>query len=337
MKVTVLTTSWPKHGSDPGGAFVYRSCEELRDRGARLTIHSLESGVGLADASLEPLGLQLDHQVGGLVSRLSRRPQLVLPVLRRLIRRYPQWKRADRVVCHWAVPFPLLAQAQGVSRDRLRTWCHGSGLRLPGAPWMLGRAHPLAVVADHQRAKVPQRFEAQLSLMPVPIDGEIEPLRRPEKKLIFVGRLVRQKGIDLLPRILDQLPEWKAVVVGDGPLRGQLERDDRIRCLGPLPLPVWRARVGGGVGVCPARSSEGAPLVVDELRLAGIPVVVASVDGLAQRVEHGVDGWVVTGRDPQAWSAAVGSAHASTTWSQSLASQRAHSDGWARFADWVLS
>ena len=337
MRVTVLTTSWPKHESDPGGAFVFRSCEELRDRGADLTIHSLESGVGLADALVEPLGLELDRQVGGLVSRLSRRPQLVLPVFRRLLRRYPQWMAADRVVCHWAVPFPLLAQAQGVSLDRLRTWCHGSGLRLPGASWMLGRAHPLAVVADHQRAKLPKRFDSQVSLMPVPSDGVMEPLRQPEKKLIFVGRLVRQKGPDLLPRILDHLPGWRAVVVGDGPLSGQLERDDRISCLGALPTSVWRQRVGGGVGVCPARSSEGTPLVVDELRLAGVPVVVASVDGLAQRVEHGVDGWVVAGRDPQAWASAIGSAHASTTWSQTLASERAHSDGWARFADWVLS
>jgi glycosyltransferase involved in cell wall biosynthesis len=259
-----------------------------------------------------------------------------LPILRRLLRRYPQWKRADRVVCHWAVPFPLLAQSQGVSLDRLRTWCHGSGLRLPGASWMLGRAHPLAVVADHQRTRVPQRFQSRLSLLPVPIDGATEALRQPEKTLIFVGRLVRQKGPDLLPRILDQLPGWKAVVVGDGPLRGQLERDDRIKCLGALPGSVWRQRIGGGVGLCPARSSEGNPLVVDELRLAGVPVVVALVDGLAQRVEQGVDGWVVAGRDPQAWSAAIASAHASTTWSQTRASERAHSDGWAQFADWVL-
>ena len=155
--------------------------------------------------------------------------------------------------------------------------------------------------------------------------------------MIFVGRLVRQKGPDLIPAVLDQLPGWSAVVVGDGPLRGQLESDRRITCLGALPPKVWQERIGGGVGVCPSRSAEGIPLVVDELRLAGIPVVVASVDGLAQRVEHGVNGWVVEGRNPQVWSATIAQAHASTTWSQGLASERAHPDAWARFTDWVLS
>ena len=301
-----------------------------------MTVHSLESGLAMPGVSVEPLGIDLDHQVGGLVSRLSSRPQHVLPILRRLLRRYPEWAQADRVVCHWAVPFPIVAQAQGVSVERLRTWCHGSGLRLPGASWMLGRAHALALVGDHQRTQVPKRFASQISLLPVPIDGVVESIRPSEKKLIFVGRLVRQKGPDLLPRILDQLPGWRAIVVGDGPLRGQLQDDPRIDCLGALPLTVWRQRVGGGVGVCPARSAEGTPLVIDELRLAGIPVVVASVDGLAQRVEHGFNGWIVAGRDPQAWSAAIGLAHASTTWSQSLASERAESGGWDRFVDWVL-
>jgi len=289
------------------------------------------------NAWVQPLGMSLDDQVGGLLSRIARKPNLLLPILGRLLRRYSTWTQADRVVSHWAVPFPFLAQAQGVPVDRLRTWCHGSGLRLPGASWMLGRAHPLALVCEHQRVQVPKRFGSELPVIPVPIDGILEPRRQPTKQLIFVGRLVRQKGPDLLPLILDHLPGWNAVVVGDGPLRGQLEADDRITCLGALAPTVWRQQVGGGVGVCPARSSEGSPLVIDELRLAGLPVVVASVDGLVQRVEDGVNGWIVGRRFPQDWAAAIASAYASTTWSQSSANERAHPQAWNGFADWVLS
>ena len=336
MKVTVLTSSWPQHRSDPGGSFVLRSCEVLQSRGVELTIYPLEPGLDLSNARVHPLGPRLDERQGGMLARLKRRPWLAGQVVERLLARQPSWRYADRVLCHWAVPFPVMAQAHGVPAERLRTWCHGSGLRLPGAGVALGRAHPIALVSEHQLRHVPVRFRQRTQIIPVPIDVQPEPARPVEKRLVFVGRLVRQKGPDLVPGILNRLPGWRAVIVGDGPLRAQLEADERIECLGALSTDEWIRQVGGGVGICPARSAEGAPLVVDELRAIGIPVVVAAVDGLRQRVRHQHDGWIERSRKPEQWAAAIQAAYDAAGHQPLRLDGRFGQAAWNRFADWVL-
>ncbi len=336
MKVAVLTSSWPKHRSDPGGSFVLRSCEVLQRRGAELTVYPLEPGVELAGARVRALGPQLDEGQGGMLARLKRRPLLAAQIIERLLARQPNWRAADRVLSHWAVPFPLMAQAHGVPAERLRTWCHGSGLRLPGAGVALGRAHPIALVCEHQLRHVPIRFRQRTQVIPVPIDVQPEPTRPAEKKLVFVGRLVRQKGPDLIPEILNYLPGWRAVIVGAGPLRAPLEADERIECLGALPTEQWIRQVGGGVGICPARSAEGAPLVVDELRAIGLPVVVAAVDGLRQRVRHQQDGWIERSRNPKQWARAVQAAYDAAGHQKVRLDRRLGQAAWNRFSDWVL-
>jgi len=336
VRVAVLTSSWPLDEQDPGGAFVYRSCQVLQAAGCTLEVYPLQPGRSLDGARVEPLGGALATAGGGLMPTLRRRPWLVARLVSRLIARHSSWRRADRVVCHWSVPFALMAQAQGVPAERLRSWCHGSDLRLPGAGWLLGRAHPVALVCEHQRSRLPARFQASARVIPVPIDGVAQPPQPPAQRLIFVGRLIPQKGCDLLPELLDQLPGWEALVVGDGPLRSQLERDPRIRCLGAKHPSVWPTEVGAGVGVCLSRRAEGAPLVVDELRLAGVPVVVSSVDGLRQRVEQSVDGWIVEGFDPRRWALAIERAYQATTWSQAPAIARSGASAWSAFCDWVM-
>ena len=51
-------------------------------------------------------------------------PAVARALVSRLIARHSYWRRADRVVCHWSVPFALMAQAQGVPAEH-RSWCHG--------------------------------------------------------------------------------------------------------------------------------------------------------------------------------------------------------------------
>ncbi len=333
----MLTSSWPRHVGDPSGAFVVESCLALQRAGASLIVHPLEPGISLPGVQVKPLMAQLNSAVGGLPSRLRRKPHLALKVARQLLQRYPAWCDAERVVSHWAVPFPLLAQASGVASQRLRTWCHGSGLRLPAAGLALGRAHRLALVAAHQRAFLPHRFKGLTTILPVPIQAFHRRQTQRQKTLVVVGRLVAQKGVQLLPELLDELPGWRAEVIGDGPLRQQLENDPRITCFGAHSPQDWPGMLSPGVGLCLSRSAEGSPLVIDELRNLGYPVVASAVAGLAQAVQHEQDGWLVRGRDPQRWARAIRRAFEADDLPAFSSQRRAAPWAWQPFVNWVMT
>jgi glycosyltransferase involved in cell wall biosynthesis len=92
--------------------------------------------------------------------------------------------------------------------------------------------------------------------------------------LLFVGRLEKAKGADLLPAIATRGPATIAIA-GDGPLRGMLEAaaagDSRLRLLGQLddPAPWYLA---ADALLLPSRL-EGAPLVFLEAAANRCPVV----------------------------------------------------------------
>ncbi len=110
--------------------------------------------------------------------------------------------------------------------------------------------------------------------------------------LLFVGNLVAIKGLDVLLRACELLArdfEYSCFLIGDGPLRGNLERDvaragltDRVRFVGPRPhaqLPDWYR--AADVFVLPSRS-EGVPNVLLEAAACGTPFVASRVGGIPE-------------------------------------------------------
>ncbi|MGZ3705954.1 MAG: glycosyltransferase family 4 protein [Bdellovibrionota bacterium] len=120
----------------------------------------------------------------------------------------------------------------------------------------------------------------------------LENPRRAEGYALFVGRLSKEKGVRALMEAWEGMttPLW---VVGDGPLRSELEALKRpnIRVLGAMPsASVIQIMSRAGFLVVPSECYENFPLVVAEAFSMGLPVVASRLGSLAEIVKPGVNG-----------------------------------------------
>ncbi|RBQ06477.1 glycosyltransferase family 1 protein [Micromonospora sp. LHW51205] len=124
----------------------------------------------------------------------------------------------------------------------------------------------------------------------------------------FAGRLVYEKGVQHLlaglPRLRDRHPGLRAVIVGDGPYRADLEAEvHRLGLVGTVSMPGF---LGGtdlpavmAASDCFAVPSIYEPfgMVALEGAAAGAPLAVARTGGLAEIVEPGVTGMTFAPHD----------------------------------------
>jgi glycosyltransferase involved in cell wall biosynthesis len=144
------------------------------------------------------------------------------------------------------------------------------------------------------------------------ISGGIEAERfqrngaRPDYDLLVAARLVPIKRldrfVDVVRRLATARPGFRAVVVGDGPLREELERQAARLHLGSHltfagqqeDVGAWLAR--GRIFMLTSES-EGLALAIMEAMTCGLPVVAPRIGDLADLVEDGVNGFLVAEAD----------------------------------------
>ncbi|HWT77777.1 MAG TPA: glycosyltransferase family 4 protein [Candidatus Methylomirabilis sp.] len=126
---------------------------------------------------------------------------------------------------------------------------------------------------------------------------------RPGEAVLGVfGRLEEQKGhrylLEALSLVLDQVPEVKVLLVGDGSLRGQLEFQAQSHGLCGCVLFTgyrydWKDLMALSDLVLLPSLYEGLPLVPIEAAILGKPVLATSVDGTREVVVDGFTGRLV--------------------------------------------
>ncbi|MEX0734728.1 MAG: glycosyltransferase family 4 protein [Steroidobacteraceae bacterium] len=130
---------------------------------------------------------------------------------------------------------------------------------------------------------------------------------RRETLIVSIGRLVPQKGFDLLlpafAAIAGRFPDWRIAILGEGPERDNLLRlRDKLGLVGRVEffgrvkaIEDWMARAG--IVVQPSRF-EGFPNAVLESMGMGAAVVSADCPaGPADLIEDGVNGRLVPVED----------------------------------------
>lgn len=151
--------------------------------------------------------------------------------------------------------------------------------------------------------------------------GESFPKLREEYKIedgMFligaVGRLVWQKGFEYLIQAAKEIsscsPKVKMLIVGDGPLRGELHelasnlgvgdkviftgfRDDIKEVLSSIDLLVVSSLL------------EGFPMVTLEAMAMAKPIVATNINGIIEQISDGEEGLLVPPKNPEALAAAV--------------------------------
>jgi glycosyltransferase involved in cell wall biosynthesis len=133
-------------------------------------------------------------------------------------------------------------------------------------------------------------------------------------RVIVVANLRREKGHDVLldavPHVLASRPDVVFTIVGDGPLRLDIEAEAHRRGLGrSFEVLGSRSDVSdllrnAGVFVLPSKS-DARPNALMEAMAAGLPVVATAVGDVAELVAAGRTGFLVPPGDPNALASAV--------------------------------
>lgn len=147
------------------------------------------------------------------------------------------------------------------------------------------------------------------------VDAKRFPVRRhigKGRRLLFVGRLVPEKGCLMLLEAIAQLPDVVIDVVGDGPLlqvlrerAAELGAEARTVFHGFLDEEGIRQRLAEFDVFVMTSFAEGLPVVLMEALAAGVPAVATQIAGIPELIEDGVTGFLVPPSEPVATANAV--------------------------------
>lgn len=272
------------------------------------------------------------------VAMIKRVLQFVFPLLYAL--RLHRQKRFDVIECWQPLPFGLIGlifkTLYGVP---FIVWSHGNDLsrpqRYPFAKFLLSRvlAGAVLVIANSQSTKrellALGTLPDKIRVLNPPVDTQrfrpdIDPSAIVQKHglegkrvILTVARLVRVKGIDTviraLPMVLEVVPNAVYLVVGDGPLRAELEHlaealgvRDNVVFAGAVDhlsddLPRYYAACDVFVLVSrppqQGREMERFGMVYLEAGACGKTVIGTRGEGGAEAIGDGVTGLLVNSED----------------------------------------
>lgn len=187
--------------------------------------------------------------------------------------------------------------------------------------WFHNRSRLTLVPSPSQRLELQRRGFERLELLARGVDGQLfHPARRSaalraewglgedEIAVLHVGRLAAEKNLQLLTRAFRQLQgdlpqqRLRLVLVGDGPLRAQLQAElpEALFCGVQRGEALAAHYASGDLFLFPSLSETFGNVVLEALA-SGLAVVAFDQAAAAQHIRHGHNGALATPGDEAAF------------------------------------
>jgi glycosyltransferase involved in cell wall biosynthesis len=325
-KLLVLSSTYPRWDDDWEPAFVHQLSKRLteefdvtvlcpRERGS--SKYEDRDGVKIIRYRYAPSSLATLVSNGGIASNLnSNKFKWLLVPMFLTFQTIAIWNAARRIKpnaihCHWMIPQGIclyIAMKFLRSPPPFLLTSHGGDLYTFRGRYtsiikrvVINRANCMTVVSQTMKDDVNVLAQQKKKVSVIPMGIDTKKLFFPESttlrsktEVLFVGRLVKKKGIEYLIKAIQSVsasfPNVTLTIIGDGPeldtlktLSTQLGVDDRTNFVGSVlnkDLPERYRKAA--VFVAPfitaeSGDQEGLGLVVAEALCCGCPVVVSDV------------------------------------------------------------
>ncbi len=328
LRIAIVTGIYPPDIGGPA-THAHELATELRERGFEVTVVTLSDGLRstrlpefvayprrwpwLARGSavvawlvrhrrdydvVYATGMQAEAVVA---ARAARRPVVVKIVCD------PAWERARRQGLT-ELDFEAFQRARAGS-PRIRAMCLLRRFAVRYADVVVAPSRQLAAAADGWTARPGVTEIVRNGATPPPGGARRTPPTPDELRAVYVGRLAPIKGVDVLIRALQEAPQVRLDVVGEGPERSALERlaracevQGRVRFVGRATREEVMAHLADAHVLVTAASFEGLPHTAVEALMCSTPVIASAAGGTAEVVIDGLNGFVIDPGTPEQFS-----------------------------------
>ena len=333
MRILVLSHEYPPVGGG-GGRVAQDICTGLARRGHELTVLTAQGEDLPGEEMLD--GVRLVRIQSGRRQPFRADMRAMIGYVwagfwqgQRLIRRW----QPDVVHVHFAVPAGVVAWALSVVTGVPYVLTAHLGDVPGGVPEKTGKwfrwIKPFTPPIWRRAAKVAavSAFTRDLALVHYPVDIEVVPngvdmqeldpgeiVVNDSPKVVFAGRFMPQKNplqiVEALAAVAD-LP-WHCVMMGDGPLRGDVEQaiaqhglEERFTLPGWVtPEEVIDCYRKSDIFFMPSLS-EGLPVVGVQSMSMGLALVLGAAGGNVELIEDGVNGYLRAPHDQDGYVAVL--------------------------------
>ncbi len=318
MRLLVINSEFPPIGGGAGSASAFLSAA-LAERGQEVAVLTSR----FADLPHREMQQGVDViRIPALRQRADRSEALEQIIFvgssaLHAVRLARRWK-PDAVIAFFGVPsgpaawllnkfhrIPYVVSLRGGDVPGFRPYDFGTYHRLIGPFLKVIWRDAAAVVANSQGLlKLAKDFMPGQDIQVIPngVDSTVFPFEEREwtlPKLLFTGRLVYQKGLDILLEALGGLKDlaWQLTLVGDGPQRSSLAMQAQgLGITEHITFVGWQPRQAlpqlyreANLFVLPSRH-EGMPNALLEAMSSGLPAIASCIAGNEELVLDGQTG-----------------------------------------------
>jgi glycosyltransferase involved in cell wall biosynthesis len=336
LRVLVVTSTFPRWKNDTDPSFVFELCQQLNKSNFIIDVLAPHAYGAKKHEVIDDINIyryqyfinkwQNLSYTGGILANLKKHAvnYLLIPFFlsAQLLFLYKRLntERYDLIHAHWLIPQGFICavvnKLRGSNAIPVLCTAHGSDLVSLKDPltvllksWTIANIAKVSLVSKSLLAYMDglNIVERDVEICPMGVDFnstfKVRPeIKREHNKLIYVGRLIKEKGVrhilEALKIVREDHPDVTLDIIGDGPERDELEDlsresdlSDSVTFFGALnknELPKYYSRAA--IALVPSIVQEGFGLVIIEAMACGCATIVSDFDTSREIITPKVNG-----------------------------------------------